>query len=64
MGEDEDWMDAVESYPGPPLEAHLHGECSESGDTIRPGQTIRQTGDREWAHATCIHLASLPVVWE
>lgn len=64
MNEDEDWMEPVEAYPGPPFEAHMGGTCSVSGDYIGCGDTIRQTGEREYAHALCIRREAAPVVWE
>jgi len=64
METDEDWMDTVEGYPGPPFEAHHGGRCSVAGDYIGCGDTIRQTGENEYAHALCVRRESAEVKWE
>jgi hypothetical protein len=60
---DDDLLSPVESSPGSVFTAQYAGECSE-GDDIEPGDQIRADGHDGYSHASCLRLASRPVIWE
>lgn len=54
---------ADDDRPGPVFDAQYGSDCSE-GDEIHAGDSIRADGYGGFAHASCLRMASRPVVWE
>jgi hypothetical protein len=54
----------VKDGPGPVFVAGYESECSEEGDWIEPGDSIRADGHGGFAHASCLRMAKRPVIWE